>query len=241
VRDEQDIDICTNIPFNSAIIKKPKLPPGNEMDARCLFALLFVPTKEVSASVDAQMAQLHLDVGGKAVYNNKKPVETAPMGFVGVHLRLGGLIGEQKRINREHEHCVNEAVTAAVTCARRLEQKYLLPSAPYGPILLVTDNGNLRQLVETGKVTGVVGPPGTAIHVGHNHSDAHVLRETATELGLLARATCVVSGRSGFSNIARWWGNPGCESHMDACLAALKHKKKGLNKLCDDAVGGGNR
>lgn len=96
-----------------------------------------------------------------------------------------------------------------------------LSQRPAAPLLLVSDNAALRLAVSGGRLWGVVGPPGGAVHTSRGAPGEEDVWRTWVELGMLARARCLVVSFSGFSNIARWWGGSDCVRSVDECVAEL--------------------
>lgn len=47
--------------------------------------------------------------------------------------------------------------------------------------------------------------------------------EMYTDIALLARASCLVASRSGFSNLAEWWGGArSCVRTLDDCISDME-------------------
>jgi hypothetical protein len=94
-------------------------------------------------------------------------------------------------------------VLAALDGASRLAANASLP--PSTPLLLVTDNGHLRALVQRGWLAGVVGPAAQAVHSADGQAAAVGAHMGAfVELMLLVRARCLLYSESGFSITAMW-------------------------------------
>jgi hypothetical protein len=95
-------------------------------------------------------------------------------------------------------------VLAALEGASRMAAAAPLPAST--PLVLVTDNGHLRALVQHGWLAGVVGPAAQAVHsaAGGSVALASAHMGTFVELMLLVRAQCLLYTESGFSIIAMW-------------------------------------
>jgi hypothetical protein len=86
---------------------------------------------------------------------------------------------------------------------------------------MISDNAALRHAAAAGMLAGVVGPPGEAVHSSRGAPGAADLMRTFVELGMLARARCLVISFSGFSNAARWWGGQTCVVTVDTCVTGM--------------------
>jgi hypothetical protein len=105
-----------------------------------------------------------------------------------------------------------QVLAASLQAARWLAYEHDLDMAAT-PALLVTDSRYLRAAASWGFLSDVVSPAG---YVDVPHSDfadsstaAHM--QAFIELGLLARARCLIMSESGFSMVASWWGGQQCQ------------------------------
>ena len=196
----------------------PELPgvglaePQSSEVAHCLWSALFAPSVQLSQLVDAQLSSLFGSL--------------PPPRFAAIHLRLGGLVGEDwlqadpanpAPISNRGSPLLQQH--GAHLCARRLARRNLSSD-----VLLVTDNWMLRRAAARGLLEGVVAPAGsTATHLGRlvSESSDEAAWQVWTELGMLASARCLVHSFSGFSHIARWWGGSTCVRSVDQCLDEL--------------------
>jgi hypothetical protein len=104
-----------------------------------------------------------------------------------------------------------QVLVAALKAAQWLAYEHQLDTTA-APALLVTDSRYLRLLASSGALSRVVSP-GDAVDVPHSDFDGHseeAHMQAFVELGLMARARCLVTSESGFSNVARWWGGQQC-------------------------------
>lgn len=178
-------------------------------DGRCLFAALFRPTSAV-LKVAAELLQ-SAGVGLGAPY-------------AAAHVRLGGLIGEDFPIRRYNDS--GEALRAAAWCVEELGRSRGLRISAAAPALLLTDNVKEREAIAAGRYGAhVATPPNKPIHF-HSRPTAkenlaaekRAHMATVAEMFLLANASCLVSCRSGFSEVALVWGCPACHMHLGECL-----------------------
>jgi hypothetical protein len=102
-------------------------------------------------------------------------------------------------------------LVAAVKAAQWLAYEHQLDPAA-SPALLVTDSKYLRLLASSGALRHVVAPGGF-IDVPHSDFEGHSDEQhmaAFVELGMMARARCLITSESGFSSVARWWGAQQC-------------------------------
>lgn len=205
-----DIELCSTLWHNfyhpnSSIELPGSRLSGAEADQElhCLWTLLFKP---------APMLRVKLAAARQRLYGN----DPSPR-YVAAHLRLGGLTGEdEKHVEEANEQQIRDAAPpfvmahAAHLCILDMRANLTMqPGAEPLPALLVTDNAALRRVARSGLMTGVVGPPHTAVHVSRGVPTEADLWTMWVELGLLAGAEYLLRSDSGFSNAAAWWGGQG--------------------------------
>lgn len=134
--------------------------------------------------------------------------------YVGVHLRIGNLVGEGVDIVRTKK-CNLLAQLASESCARDMADEHI-PQEEGWPVLLITDNSVLRWGISEHLFDRVVGPSTMAQHSG-NTKGLDLMNEYV-DLMLLANAKCYVYSDSGFSNLALWWGNHTCIMSISDCI-----------------------
>jgi hypothetical protein len=167
----------------------------------CWFKALFKPTESITQAVASEL--LHMGVRSK---------------YVAVHLRIGGLEGEEGDLHRFDRF---EAQNAAIYCAKKMASAH--DDLHTSPVVFVTDNRILRFSINHGYLSGVVGPRGD--HVSHILTGSHAHQESLksfVELGILAQSSCMVKSRSGYSELATWWSGTTCVATVDACIRELR-------------------
>lgn len=128
-----------------------------------------------------------------------------------------------------HHHRYNDsgtALRAAAWCVEELGRLHGLAVSALAPALLLTDNTREREAILAGRYgTHVATPAGKPVHfhsrAGSKEGAAQIREHMSTvaEMFLLANATCLVSCRSGFSEVAVVWGMPRrCRMHLRECL-----------------------
>ena len=172
---------------------------GNSRET-CWFNAFFKPTHTVSQAIAEEL----LRMGVMSEY-------------VAVHLRIGGLEGEEGDLHRIDRF---EAQNAAIYCAKKMAVAHDLHASP---VVFVTDNRILRFIINRGYLSEIVGPSGD--HVSHIVTGSHAHEEafkSFVELGILAKSSCTVTSRSGYSNVAMWWSGNTCASTIEACRKDLR-------------------
>lgn len=153
-----------------------------------------------------------------ALYGTPKPAYTA------VHLRLGGLTGEEALpdydlARRKASTNQLQSLMSAVACANQV--MWGAGAATRGqPILMVTDNHALRAFIQQGNLASIIVAPGMLpVHLALATNQS--LKEhqgTIVDFVLLSQATCLVHSMSGFN---RWaWifgGAKHCHALAEAC------------------------
>jgi hypothetical protein len=193
----------------------------NNSDIFCEWAVLFAPTQQLRDRAEAQLAKMGV----------KRP-------YTAVHLRMGGLAGEKKTIDRtgmggNHGECTEALSKAAVRCAQGVSKGMAWSSHS---TLVVVDNEDVRAHIAAGKLAGAVGPSYSAVHV--SLAKHGVTWDSWVDLYMLSQAECLVTSRSGFSSIAAWW------RHKDVCTASIQACLEADNAFhaeceAENSVGGG--
>ena len=151
-------------------------PSIESEDLHCLFSFLFKENPSLTTAVDKAHNQL---------FNGSD--------FVAAHVRSGGFHGEEDTLGFGD---VTSSLLGALYCLKQWKL----------PILLVSGNRLIRKATLQNYLTNEV----KALDVHVVHTKAHVTAadhmSTFVEIGMMARATCFVRTRSGFSDIARWLG-----------------------------------
>jgi hypothetical protein len=169
----------------------------------CWFKALFKPTESITIAIASEL--LHMGVTSK---------------YAAVHLRIGGLEGEERDLHRFDRF---EAQNAAIYCAKKMINESAHDDLHTSPVVFVTDNSILRFIINRGYLSGVVGPRGD--HVSHIVTGSHAHKESLksfVELGILAQSSCIVKSRSGYSELATWWSGTTCVATVDACIKELR-------------------
>lgn len=125
--------------------------------------------------------------------------------YTSIHLRGQGMRGE---LGGNHTQPANLTLYAPFVDAVKCGQVAKLP------IFMAASDVDIRRAIQERQYPGVFGP--STRWAVHPHADtvAEVEKrpkedehlQTFVELGLLAGGRCGVWSRSGFSNMARWWG-----------------------------------
>lgn len=82
----------------------------------------------------------------------------------------------------------------------------------------------MRESIRDGFLHGVVGPSSPVAHWSKGSPSASDVWDTYVDIALLSRAKCLVTSRSGFSNIATWWGGLACVRTLDSCVAEVEQR-----------------
>ncbi len=201
--------------------------PGPEIGCRndmppstlaCVFDALFRPSEKLRGFVSGVRRELF----GSVV----RP-------YVAVHIRLGGLKGERVDVRRggnrvswpgsgvqrtrwcslksdgRPPQTQEQIVTANLIAASRLAAAYGISA----PILVITDNEQLRGRLKEGLIPGFVAPPYLASHVAFSDGKDALQQAMLTSFAdilLLAQARCFVGANSGFTYTALIWGRHKC-------------------------------
>jgi len=185
------------------------------VELHCLWSLLYTPSPMLRVKVAAQLMRM---------YGTPSPK------YVAAHLRLGGMQGElSKHVDEANDQLLlskaNDFVSqhAVHLCALDLKNNVTVNGRGHvgegmPPALLVTDNAVLRHAAHSRLLSGMVGPGHYAVHLSRGVPSEADQWNTYIELGLLARATCLIRSDSGFSNIAMWWGGATCVKHVNDCI-----------------------
>jgi hypothetical protein len=206
-----DVVLCTAVSATASFTELPGLRHADLTALRCIWRLLFKPSPQVTSRANEMLAQMLGGDGGAPDYK--------PPPYVGAHLRLGGLAGESQMVR--YAGCEHLVQFAMQSCARNLAVKLGGKAGP-SPVVLITDNSVLRHAVASGALAGLTGPKTFAQHM--RFADSSNFTDVYAELLLLARADCLVTSRSGFSDIALWWSTTNCREKASACLTAHMEK-----------------
>ena len=209
LQNNSDIELCASMEYDwntSGLDSSLPVPSMSAADLPGMWSLLFQPSEYLKEQVDAVLGNLL----GAAWPDRAQP----PPPFVAAHLRLGGLDGEKEPF-RERTWACDDVLQAALSCSAQLQQKLssivnATPSAEGplpAPLVMITDNTNLRSSLANGALgPGVVGPPGLAHHIKKGKDAAESRNSSFVELALLARAACLVTTEgSGFGLMALWY------------------------------------
>eukprot|EP00879_Flechtneria_rotunda_P009176 GHRR01009606.1.p1 GENE.GHRR01009606.1~~GHRR01009606.1.p1 ORF type:complete len:229 (+),score=42.96 GHRR01009606.1:840-1526(+) len=180
--------------------------------AACLFNHLFKPSSELAESIRSHLEELFGPRSSMPGFN-----------YVAMHLRLGGLEHENKLPDeRGSGQGPLHDVIEGLRCARKLGDQTGVNTSEI-PVLLITDNHELRSFIVEGGLANVVTPNLKPAHMARLNKEQLQSRDpilsTYIDLGLLANAHCIVYGRSGFVNTA-WMlggGKPCFSDLRNAC------------------------
>lgn len=199
------ITVVTNLPLNGTCYGCPEVQAVYSADAACMWQRMFQPHHAILARAKAQLAELY-------------PAGDHP--YVALHLRLGGLIGEEGAPGPERGKSPLHNFVAAARCAAQAAQHHGIDVTAV-PVLAITDNHYLRKfLQERSGVMNCVTPDGLPVHldraVGQSLS-AH--QSTVVDMVLLGWSSCLVVSRSGFSEHAwLFGGGKPCRVELTSCL-----------------------
>jgi hypothetical protein len=200
------ISLSTNVDDRHGYLAGPSLGSIESADRSCLFQTLFKPSDVLKDQIISLRKNLYGD-------------ESMP--YAAVHLRMGMFEGEMKTIERFKQ--VDGLVTV-LSCAKDLAASHGITA----PVLLLTDNYMLRELVSTGMFQGFVTTPYPAIHVQNKASEEVnelAMMTTFLDLGMLASAKCLIGSTSGFTSVARLWGRHTCTLNVDQCITLYAGRK----------------
>jgi len=196
------LTIITNMPLNGTCWHCPPVPSVWSKEASCLWQSLFRPVDPIIQQARAEMARLY---------------PRGPHPYVAVHLRLGGLTGEQEV--RVRGRSPLDDFIAGARCASQLAAENSI-DLTQTPTLYVTDNHFLRQALQ-GKYFGqMVAPIGAPVHLDRaagQSLEAH--RSTVVDMVMMAWSTCLVTSVSGYS-LHTWLygGATPCTIPLTTCL-----------------------
>lgn len=159
----------------------------------CLFRALFKPSEQLMQFVNQTKQELF---------------GSTSIPYVAVHLRMGNFAGEEKVINRFGNTSQFAVAVHAMKAAKELAENYDITA----PVLIVTDNEQLRKHLMAGNLPGFVTPPYLATHlfVKGKEEQQQAMLTSFADITLLAHSTCFIASSSGFSAIALWWGQHTC-------------------------------
>lgn len=197
------ITLQTNMFMTGDCHMCPPLTSGFSQDAACVWRRIFKPTDSIVERANHILREMYP--------RGKK--------FVAVHLRLGGLSGEgvQERGNGPLANFLD-----AISCARKLATMATTVEKRT-PILIVTDNHELRQFLQARQIPSLLTPPSLPVHLDvakQRPLEEH--QSTIVDMALLARSECLVIMRSGFGHHAWLYGGgkqcvaqlPGCQLNI---------------------------
>lgn len=199
------LTIKTNMELNWPCHGCPDMPPTEwSVEAACIWQNMFRPVEPILQQARAQLKQLYPD--------GLRP-------YVAVHLRLGGLEGEMGPPGPDRGKAPLENFLASVRCASRLASNSSI-DLDATPALVVTDNHNLRQMLQEQHFKRVVTPPGLPLHISKaKHQTLEAYRSTVVDMVLLAWSECLATSRSGFSLHAGLYGGAKpCRVPWTTCL-----------------------
>jgi hypothetical protein len=175
------------------------VPREDLLRASCLLQALFKPHADLQRDYEAAMQQLF----------------GAPSAaYVAIHFRAGGMKDSEKYVVKRADDNLS-ALMRSLACARGKAKLRNVTA----PMLLLTDNHDLRQAIRRGLLgADVVTTNFKAVHIDFvdpsRPSDTtlqRVIRTVYVDLLLLTGAEClVVPTRSGFSNEAHLWAAHAC-------------------------------
>lgn len=177
----------------------------------CLFNMLYRPSAMVTDSAAQELYKMYYGI--------------IPRRFIAVHLRMGGLEGEEKALDRHQGARDITVVSAAVEFAVTLATKRGIDPT-VTPVAFVSDNRHLRFMLRNEFITGAVSPSAPNakhIDIGSNSTPAHFVSEFV-EVRILSQADCLLHSLSGFSAMAVWWTNISCHHTMMQALADMETK-----------------
>lgn len=200
-----DVYVCSvMLPFmnyGKNITKNLEIPWSTSIDFHWMWSELFQPAPALKAA--------HALVFAETFNTTLTHFE-----YVAVHIRVGGLTGEDRKQTRV-KSCNLAAQFAAQKCALELSRSQIANSTNL-PILFVTDNNVLRWAVSSHLLNNTVGPRSMAVHISHTHGFDYM--NEYVDVMLLAGAKCLLVSSSGYSNLAYWWGGQACLKSIDECI-----------------------
>jgi hypothetical protein len=194
----------SNMKLNATCWRCAAIESEWSKDAACLWHSVFRPADAVLAAARTEFARLY-------------PYGPSP--YVAVHLRLGGLTGEEGIPGVERGLSPLPNFIAGAQCAVKLADRLKISLAAT-PVLVVTDNHRLRQGLKSDTFGNMVAPQGLPVHLDHAVDQslaAH--RNTIVNMVLLGWAECIVTSRSGYSLHAWLYGGAtDCFVPFTSCL-----------------------
>jgi hypothetical protein len=194
------------------------------MDSVCVFQYLFQTSDEVQRQADAQLVKLYGGTRGEAAAAAAATAAAALGGnYAALHLRLGGQAGEPEDAGYRFDTPKLTTLMSAVTCGVHLAGTAGI-SKQATPLLLLTDNNQLRRFVQRGRLAGVATSTFDAVHFGiAKNSTLQERYSVFVDIALLARAKCVMLSPSGFSMTA-WFlsGGRSCTLDVRHCVQSCQ-------------------
>lgn len=194
-------------------------------DAVCMAQAMFTTTQKVKDMATVQLGRLYPNMPSTLA-------ASSDAGYVAVHLRLGHMKGEEKAIRRVPGHQELQVTLEAISCAWGLSNTINRQiNMATTPILLLTDHKDVRHFAQHGRLANVVSPSYDAVHIAYRPgftllpsrqpTDALAEEYDAifADVELLARSTCLVRSRSGFSEMG-WLlgGGKSCGLNIMDCF-----------------------
>lgn len=198
------VTLVTNMEINATCKNCPPVASQWSEEAACLWQSMFRPVDAVLDQAQAELARLY---------------PNGPSPYVAVHLRLGGLTGEEGIPGAERGMAPLPNFIAAARCAAGLAASHHI-NLTHAPMLVITDNHRLRQGLQENILGNVVSPGGLPVHLDRAEGqslEAH--RKTFVDLVLLGWGECLVTSNSGYSLHAwLYGGGKPCRAPFKACL-----------------------
>lgn len=184
------LTIVTNLQLDWTCGGCPRIGSQYSEEAACLWQQMFRPLDSITAAAAAELQQVY--PGGLRPY-------------VAAHLRLGGLVGEWGPPGPDRGKAPLENYLAAVRCTAQLAANSSI-DLDETPALFITDNHNLRQVIQQGHYRRVVAPTGLPVHTAAGKQSLQEHRRSVVDMVLLGWADCIVTSHSGFSLHAWLYG-----------------------------------
>lgn len=214
------------------------VPLDSADDAACLFTSLFRASSEVVRRAQAQLDALYPGMSMPALpgsFGGRNAVAGArgragAVEYTALHLRLGMPGDRHFQTVWQHRGLDAEPLSVmlhAVSCGVALNRRHGVNGSAV-PLLLLTDNAELRSFASRGHLRDVVSSSTPVVHLGRegaggDHAAGALLEayySVFVELLLLAGARCLVLSPSGFSTTA-WYlgGGTSCLADVRDCVA----------------------
>lgn len=194
----------TNMPINGSCRNCAPIALEWSADAACLWHSIFSPTQVILDQARAELARLY---------------PRGPSPYVAVHLRLGGLTGEEGAPGPDRGLSPLPNFIAGVRCGVQLARSRHI-GLTATPALVITDNHYLRKGLQENLLGNMVAPGGLPVHL--DRADGQSLqahRNTVVDMVLLGWGECLVTSRSGFSLHAWLFGGAKeCAIPFKSCL-----------------------